>query len=211
MWKNSAPTVDLLIEDAKKAAPDFQRKCLLIAKLTASRASFGPEDKMICKSKASMERKILQDMESSGMSEDRALERLSDALRGSIIASRPEQIPQIVTMIQKLFDGYSDKVVFKNFWTDEKDSGYVGLHAKILFPVRENGKKSNEEKFVIAEIQIHLDSIMNGSHESVKEREQLLYEKVRKGPTDLHRVSAASTLLYLSALKQVPGLKNEKD
>jgi len=198
VWKNSAQTVDELLEDAHKAAFDFRKKCELVAAMTGGSCSFGPQNKMICKSKASAERKIAKDVVNLNVPCSYAVEKLSDVLRGSIIVSQPEQISKVAGAIKKVFASHSDHVLFRNLWQEERESGYVAIHAKILFPVPGN----KYEKYVIAEIQIHLDSIVNGSMECVKEREHLLYEKVREGSQEAEPVSAASTLLYLSAFKQ---------
>lgn len=202
LWKNSATSVDSLIKDAQMAAPYFWETCVLIANKTGTVANFGIDNRYIIKSKKSIERKVQESIE-QGVSEEEAIGKMRDSLRGTIIAQTPEQIPFIVQTLKEFAEKEERELVFINIWEDDRPSGYVGIHAKMLFPIYdENGLHT--QRNIIIEIQIHLSCIMDGTKKCVKEREHLLYEEMRKGCVDTEIQTAASTLLYLTALKQCP-------
>lgn len=208
-WENSATTVDELLTDAQLVAPYFQSKSLEIAKNTHSIANFGINDRYVIKSKNSLSRKVKQIIKERNISEKEAVAKVRDAVRGTIVARSPEQIPFIVKSIRNFAHEMKCDVVFTNAWEENLASGYVGVHAKMLLPVFEKGE-SYSNRSIAVELQIHLQCIMDGTMGSVKEREHLLYEKMREGKTDPQLQSAASTLLYLTALKQCPCVSPSK-
>lgn len=204
LWENSAKTVEDLLQDAERVASHFRESCLQIAKKTNSAVSFGIKDESIIKSKASLIRKVKQTAQELGISEAEAIAKIRDTVRGTIIVDTPEQIPLVVEAIKELALAEKREVVFINAWEENRPSGYVGVHAKLLFPIHEK-KSTSFQKNIIVEIQIHLKCIMDGTLSSVKEREHLLYEHIRNGTfnySDLQ--TSASTLLYLTGLKECP-------
>ncbi len=202
-WENSSDSIDSLLLDAKIAEPYFRKKCIEIAKRTNSVANFGILDLSIIKSKKSLIRKVKQIVKEKGIPEEWIIPKIRDALRGTIIADIPEQIPSIVDAIKEFAHEEGQEVVFVNLWEESRPSGYVGIHAKMLLPIHEIEKKA-PHKYIIVEIQIHLRCIMDGTKECVKEREHLLYDQMRHGGINPELQTAASTLLYLTALKQCP-------
>jgi hypothetical protein len=203
LWKNSATSVESLIKDAQIAAPYFLEKCVLIANKTGTIANFGIGNQYIIKSKKSMERKVKESMLEYGISEEEAVNQMRDSLRGTIIAQTPEQIPLVVQALTEFANEEGREIVFINIWEDNRPSGYVGIHAKMLFPIYD-ANEVNTQRNIIVEIQIHLSCIMDGTKKCAKEREHLLYEKIREGEVDPEIQTSASTLLYLTALKQCP-------
>lgn len=200
-WKNTARTIDELLFDVKQVAPSFLENCSYITLKTDSRLSFGPANAHMVKSKKSLKRKVKQDSRKIGISEEMAVSKIGDALRGTIITYSPQQIKPITEEIKAYVNRAGGHVFFRNYWEEDRQSGYVGIHAKLFLPV--------QERMVLAELQIHLDSIMDGTATCVKEREHDLYEKGRSGKFDPVLLSGASKLLYLSALRK-SGVLEEK-
>ena len=202
-WENSADSIERLLEDAERAGPHFQEKCFEIARKTHSVANFGIANASLIKSKKSLRFKVKQTMREEGIPESLTVKKIRDALRGTIIADVPEQIPSIIQEIKDFASEEGEEVIFINAWEENRPSGYVGIHAKMLLPIHDAEGLESERKIII-EIQIHLRCIMDGSPDCVKEREHLLYEKHRLGESNLAYQRAASTLLYLTALKRCP-------
>ncbi len=200
-WKNTARTVEQLLKDAQSAALLFKQGCLQIAEETNSRTYFGMGDKEIVKSETSLSRKVIQDASHLNISQSEAVTKIRDALRGTLIANTPKQVPLIAKGIQDFVSRQGGEVIFRNFWEEERADGYVGVHAKILLPFFDQEQETVEKKYVIAEIQIHLRSIMDGTKKSAKEREHKIYEKLRKEDFDTETISSASMLLYLTGIK----------
>lgn len=200
LWRNSATSIDFLVKDAMMAAPYFRELCVSIAHQSGAIANFGIDNQYMLKSKKSIQRKV-NDLIKLGISEEEAVTKLRDSLRGTIIAETPEQVFEIVQRIKKFAEGIECDVVFINIWEENRPSGYVGIHAKMLFPIYDpQGLPTTRN--IIVEIQIHLRCIMDGTKACVKEREHLLYEQMYRRGIDPEIQAAASTLLYLTALKQ---------
>lgn len=206
VFNNSATSIDELLADAEKLAPDFRKACVRIAKKTNSVAYFGPGNAYLLKSHRSLERKVTQDALKIGISKMESIAKIGDALRGTIITPNPLDIQKIAKEIKAYLTKKNGKVFFRNYWKEERPSGYVGVHAKMLLPI-DGGKR-----FILAEIQIHLNCIMDGTPNCVKEREHVLYEEGREDHFDPIIMSYASKLLYLTALKKykVDGYKEAR-
>lgn len=193
-WKNTARTIDELLFDVRQVSPGFLENCSYIALKTDSKLSFGPNNAHMIKSRKSLRRKVKQDSRKIGISEEMAVSKIGDALRGTIITYSPQQIRPITEEIKAYVHRAGGQVFFRNYWEEDRQSGYVGVHAKLFLPV--------QGRMVLAELQIHLDAIMDGTPTCVKEREHTLYEKGRSGKFDPVLLSGASKLLYLSALRK---------
>lgn len=197
-WENSSKTVDELLQDAKMKAPTFKKDFQEIALKQGAMANFGPGNEFIVKSKGSLTGKVNRDAMALNLSEAEAISQIGDALRGTIITDDVKKIPGIISSIVDYADKQGAKVVFKNLWLEERESGYVGIHAKLLLPVaQEDGTH-----FILAEMQIHLDSIVDGTALSAKERAHLIYENVRTEESSPVELSAASKLLFLTAMQE---------
>lgn len=205
LWRNSANSIDSLIKDAQMAAPYFWEMCVLIAHKTGATPSFGVGNQNILKSRKSITRKVQESIK-LGLSEEEAVSHVRDSLRGTIIVDTPEQIPVVVQSLKEFACEMGREIFFINIWEDNRSSGYVGIHAKMLFPIYD-AKKMDTNRNIIVEIQIHLKCIMDGTKTCVKEREQLLYAQMVQQGIDSKIQTTASTLLYLTALKQCPPKK----
>jgi len=201
-WHNDAVTIESLMEHAKIAAPYFKDMCLSIAQKTGTTANFGIDNHNLLKHKISIQRKVDEAIE-AGISRQEAVATLRDAVRGTLIVDQPEQIPVIVEELKLAVSKIMREAIFINIWEEQRPSGYVGVHAKILFPVYDpnNIKIAGN---IIAEVQIHLRCIMDGTVTCVKDRLPSLYDPRMEVDIDRHIQSAASKLLYLSAIKQCP-------
>lgn len=197
LWENNARTVDELLEDAWAASSYFREKCLQIAKKTDSEANFGFQDTSIVKSRASLARKVKKTAQKLRISEEEAVAKIRDALRGTIIVDTPEQIAVVVDAIKEFAQSEKREAVFINIWEENRASGYVSVHAKMLLPIPE--KYVSGKKNIIIEIQIHLRCVMDGTMHG-----HFLYEYIRDDKRNSELQTSASTLLYLTALKQCP-------
>ena len=206
LWTNSAGSEQELINHANTLAPAFRDMCRDVSKKVGREVNFGPGDRCIVKAPESLHRKVAQDARVMGADQRDSLSKIGDALRGTLIVEKPGDIKNVVNEVIKLVNDQGGQVVFKNLWAEERQSGYMGVHAKILLPLAKEGPDS--EKTLIVELQIHLKCIMDGTENCVKEREHLIYEHIRTGgvvnPAEL---SAASRLLYLTALKEYESLE----
>lgn len=197
-WENSAKKTDLLLKDAQIAAPYFKNMCVEVAQKTNTVAHFGFKGKAIVKTKKSLKDKVSQDVRQLDISRKLAVAKIRDALRGTIIAEKPEQIPGVVEKIKEYAVKMDSEVVFTNAWQDERPTGYVGVHAKILFPV----VKGKKQDYIIGEIQIHLKCIVDGTENSPKEQQHLIYKHEEAASFD-EEMRFASILIYLTGLKEL--------
>lgn len=198
LWENSSKTVNGLLQDAQKMAPLFKKDFQNIALAHRAMANFGPGNEFIVKSSGSLIRKVNRDAKEFNLSEAEAVSQIGDVLRGTVIADKVQKIPGIIAAIVDYADKQGAKVVFKNLWLEDRESGYVGIHAKLLLPILE----AEGTRYVLAEMQIHLDSIADGTAMSAKERAHLIYENVRSEQTSPVELSAASKLLFLTAMDE---------
>ena len=197
-WSNSAASIDQLITDAKMAAPDFFKMCAEVSLQIGGIANFGIKNQYMVKSKKSIERKV-QETQKGGISREESISKIRDVLRGTIIVDTVEQIPLVIQALKEYASKIGREIIFINIWNDNRPSGYVGIHAKILFPIYDNSGKYSQQD-INAEIQIHLRSIMDGTERCAKEQAHLLYHHMPG--VDPKIQMAASKLLYLTALKQ---------
>lgn len=201
-WSNSANTIEQLIADARDASNQFLSMCLNISHKTGCTPNFGIDNQYMIKSKKSIERKIIEGM-NAGLKKEEAISKIRDTLRGTIIADNVEQIPLVVQALKNYAREMGREVIFINIWNDNRSSGYVGIHAKMLFPVYD-AKGNIIDRNINAEIQIHLKSIMDGTQRCAKERAHLLYNQMHTRSIDPKIQTSSSMLLYLTALKQSP-------
>lgn len=201
LWNNTAETVDEILNDAKMMMPSFKKACEEIAKDVGVKMTYGPNDAYAVKGRESLTRKIDTDSEQMGITKEESLKMIGDVLRGTVVVNDPRQIPLVVDKVKNFAMQMGGDVVFKNLWIEERASGYIGVHAKLHLPVVDEKGGKISEKMMIVELQIHLDSIMDGSPECIKEYTHTIYEKVRTGTVDPLRVNPISRVLFASALK----------
>jgi hypothetical protein len=202
IWKNSSNSIETLLEDAQQAAPKFKNDFEKIAQQTQATPYFGPGGLYLVKSKESLTSKVNRDAVSEEISNEEAVAKIGDTLRGSLVVDNLNKIPAVIDSLIKYANETGAKVTFKNLWKEERESGYVGIHAKILYPVPAmNGKTSNQ--YILAEMQIHLESMLEGGELSAKERAHLIYETTRSdSELNSTHLSAASKLLFLTAMEE---------
>jgi|GEM_PF-2891273 len=201
-WKNSTKDVDSLLDDARRMSFIFKNDFQSIALQTQTTVHFGSENQFIVKSKESLMKKVKRDAKALNISQEEAIEKIGDALRGTLIVDDLKTIPLVIAEIIQYVDDIGGKVAFRNLWVEDRKSGYVGVHAKILFPLQNEGKKEGNH-YILTEMQIHLDSIVDGSEVSAKERAHSIYENLREDDSPSIQVSAASKLLFLTAMEGV--------
>jgi hypothetical protein len=201
-WENSAKTADELLHDAEIMTGYFREKCIRIAQKTNGVANFGLEDRSIVKCKENILRKVKKITRGKNISEEEAISKVRDALRGTIIVDYPEQIPGVAQAIKEFAATEKREVAFLNIWEDIRLSGYVGVHAKILLPIYEDGKKT--ERNIIVEIQIHLRCVMDGTKNCAKERTHPFYEDFIGDKKYMDVALPASLLLFLTGIKNCP-------
>lgn len=201
-WKNTAKSVDELLQHADYLAPDFIKDFETIAFQKQVIANFGPGNEFIVKSQQSLIRKVEQNAQLYGVSHQEAISKIGDVLRGTLIVDEIEKIPEIITLINEYAAKRGAKIALKNLWAEDRESGYVGIHAKLLLPVSQSGANH----YVVAEMQIHLDSIVDGTAMSAKERAHMIYEESREDQSSSLASSlaksAASKLLFLTAMQE---------
>lgn len=207
-WENSSKTVEGILEDAEKVSFKFKQDFQDIASQTRTIANFGLNDEFLIKSEESLVRKLNEDAKDLNLCSEEALARIGDVLRGTIIVDDIDKIFFVVFTIQKYAESIGGKVAFKNAWAQDRESGYVGIHAKILFPIQDNGE-NNEPSYIITEMQIHLENLVDGTKFCPKERAHLIYENARKKNHHSRGLTASSKLIFLIGMEEAK-LKHEK-
>lgn len=200
-WENSAKTVNDLWQDAYRLSLKFKSDFRTIAAKTDSIVNFGPGDQFIIKTKESLTRKVNQDAMRLKISQEEALAKIGDVLRGTIIVDDIKKISMVIEDIIRYAEQAQAKVTFKNLWKEDREFGYVGIHAKILYPL--SNEQGNEIHYILAEMQIHLADMVDGTEMSAKERTHFIYEQIRVDdkPQSIE-LSAASKLLFLTAMEE---------
>lgn len=201
LWSNSASSVEELLKDASMTMPGFKAACQKIADNVKAKMSYGPNDACAVKTEESLMRKMETDAKQMGISPNESLKMIDDVLRGTVVVSDSKQIPLVIDDIKAYTAKSGGSVVLKNLWIEERATGYVGVHGKLYLPViNEKGDKI-PNKMMIVELQIHLDVIMDGSPDCVKEYAHKIYEKLRTGEIDPVRINPISLSMFASALK----------
>lgn len=193
---NDAQDHETLHSDAQQAKTLFVDLLEEVANHTGVEASFGPGNAFATKTPESLFRKIHDDMENEGIASEEATRKIGDALRGSIIVESEDSIPTVVDYLNKEIEQMGGKITYKNLFGENRENGYVGLHAKMLFPF-ENEK--GEKRQILSEIQIHFRSVCDGTKNSRKERAHELYKgdlpQSDNWDSILSRVSSVFTFL----------------
>jgi hypothetical protein len=197
LWRNSSKTTGELIEDALLMAPGFKEDFQAIAAKAGSVANFGPGNANLVKSESSLRRKVTSDMKEMNGTETEAVSKIGDALRGTIVVEQLQEIPLVMEEIAAYARQQGGNASFKNLWLEDRDSGYVGVHTKLLLPLIRDG----QVRYLLAEMQIHLDSVVDGTMMSAKEKAHVIYERNRAGENPTVEISVASKLLFLTAMQ----------
>jgi hypothetical protein len=210
LWKNSATTIDDLLRDARLMAPFFKADFEYIASITGAETYFGINDQHIVKTRESLVSKVQRDAKNLQITEEEAIGKISDTLRGTLIVDDIFQIASVIAEIIHYVDYKDGQVIFKNLWKeDRKQDGYVGIHAKMLLPIWPLENPA-EQRYIITEMQIHFRFIEDGTDQCAKEREHTVYEQIRSENYDPATLTAASRLLYLTAMQEIIDSLGEK-
>ncbi|MBN9564644.1 MAG: hypothetical protein J0G29_00875 [Alphaproteobacteria bacterium] len=197
-WANSACTVQDLFSAATRNVNGFMAKFRNIAsQVPGARVSFGPGDQFAQKSLESLTRKINQ-MIDEGV--EFPVKKVNDALRGTIIIGSPGGVAQIIPILNRNFP--NNAIIFSNKFAQTYASGYVGIHGSVLY--------INGNDAIIAEMQIHLSNIMDGTANCPKEFTHGIYEKTRLislNPTPDEQVllakgNSAQQIVYLFGMNR---------
>ena len=210
LWENSSKSVDDLLFDANSLAPFFKESFQNIALAVKGRVNFGPGDQSLIKSHESLINKVNRDASDLHLSEEEAIAKIGDTIRGTIIVDDLDKIPEVIVEILDYVDQHEAKVVFKNMWKEDRESGYIGIHAKLLLPLPQT-EAFAEKRYILAEMQIHLNSIVDGTAQSAKERAHVIYEQVRLEEIYLPTLAAASKLIFLTAMQDILKALDKKE
>lgn len=140
-------------------------------------------------------------------SEAESVRAIGDALRGTLVANKLEQIPRLLQKINELIKDAGGDSWDKNFWGDPKplSLGYVGFHKRMRIPIPPKKNQAGEpqkKKFILMELQIHIKQIMDGTDDCAKEITHRLYkipEEVAK-ETDSSDVISSAKLIFLTSM-----------
>ncbi|MBB65386.1 MAG: hypothetical protein CMO81_10020 [Waddliaceae bacterium] len=190
--QNSAKTAKELVELAQIAADPFIENINRIAAKLNAKVSFGPNDAFVTKTYDSLLHKVKMDCNAEKITEEESVAKIGDALRGTIIVSTPQKIPFVCKEISRwIEEDFGGKAYFKNTWIERRVNGYPAVHARIWLPIEEK-----KDRAILAEIQIHLTTINNGTPSSAKEKQHKIY----KNPDMVLDPDSESQAIYLYAL-----------
>lgn len=201
-WSNTATSIDQLIKDATQASPKFWEMCLDVSKKTGCRVNAGHGNQHMVKNYQGIKDKA-QKWANFGLTLEQSVSKIRDALRATLVVDTPEQIPFVINSLKDYAHSIGREFVFINIWNEQRPSGYVGIHSKMLFPIQDKMGRYTERN-VIVEIQIHLKCMMDGTKECAKERVHSLYKQMKRLEVEPKIQTAASMLIYLTALKRCP-------
>ena len=182
-WENTAKNPTELRAQAEHFMPEYAVMVETTAKNHQGEACFGPERCFIIKSKESLDRKVqssindILDSELSVTHEKamvRATQAVNDSLRGTIVVGTPDEIRGVTEELQQKCKELGWDVTFNNIWTENFAGGYIGVHAYVLT----NSRERNES--VLAEIQIHLREVYDGTPHCAKEYSHHAYQYYRE-------------------------------
>lgn len=189
-WQNSAETVEGLLVTAKEMADEYGDMVDEVARRTGGQASFGPDRKFMLKSEQSLTRKV-KDYKAENLrtgrfkteeeAEKAAVQGVSDSVRGSLIIPSASSITDAVGILQERCREKGWDISFRNLWNEGRPGGYAAVHATIVMrhPSKEEGQEGRVEQ-VVAELQIHLPQVYDGTEFCAKERSHIMYEYARE-------------------------------
>lgn len=194
--KNSANTVDQLIEDGKLAAVHLK---LLIQSIASKKISMfnSPGNGDLLKSRKSINEKLIR-FKSIGDSKEDALGNIEDIYRSTVVVSTMDDMKSALKLFQanaaRFSLGYEMELM-------AYDKGFFGINAKLIFT-------SPEGRLTRGELQFHFEQMvtpMSQESESACALGHKLYEVFRLGaPKDLeNRAVHGTSLLYLTVLHQI--------
>jgi hypothetical protein len=194
-WVNSAKNMEELLIDAQLASEIVKDISLDTASdVKAVFVSFGKDKSCLIKKESSIYEKMRRYSRLLSIPVEDVLPIVNDSVRGSIITDNIHNLLQAVGVFRAKAESQGIKVAFKNLW-QRTQGAYGSIHAKLYIPL--TNKNSNETRYVLGEIQFHLRAIFNGSSQSPKEKQHILYEKIRNLNADTTAdTTLAGDLIY---------------
>jgi len=199
-WRNTTKEPLEKPEDlhalAKSCEASWIKAVQHVATQAGGEANFGPGDAFAVKGMGSITRKMKKKMADRGLSQADALQSsLGDAVRGTILADRAQDVGEAVRRAQAHFESLGGKMIVDNKFTPPPNStGYVGVHADVLFPTPDGGT-------IKAELQFHPKALNSGDRECVKEQSHGLYEKSRDAKGDeVAKLDSAQMMLFTAGM-----------
>jgi hypothetical protein len=181
-WQNSAKSVDELLEDEKAGAGIFLDLAEQIAKASGGTAHFGPGNINITKSRASIFDKVSRITNETGSVEAYAIGQIEDGVRGTISFKTPQELKKGLEAFKSQLIALGLEADISNIWKNEFDySGYLDVDAKIRIKLPSEGPNS-EPRYVMGEIQFHLEDFYDGGKDCVVSRAHKVYEIIRLIP-----------------------------
>jgi len=201
-WRNTVDSVLGLNALSIDFAPLFNHTLITVVDgLSDTYISYGPNNSFITKSLTSLENK--RDRMLNQNPNSYPWETMDDSLRGTIVI---KSVVNFASVISRLSDNNFPFYVYcDNKFSDgrAKDSGYVGVHCKVLV--------QNVTHTLQAELQIHFYDVMDGTTDCPKEYTHGIYEKTRSlSLTDTYDTSVinqegnnAQKLVFLYGLHRI--------
>lgn len=205
-WTNSASSKDELLQDEITASQSFLEVCTQVAEEIGATPHFGPNNVNITKSPKSIQEKIDRIMTETSASEAYAVSYIEDGVRGTLSFRTPEELKNGVLAFAKILELKGWEFDLTNIWENEFDySGYLDIDAKIRIPLP---SQTDSPRYIMAEIQFHLDDFYDGRSDCVVSRAHKIYEVLRmipvKGKADVNlsfdELNEASRMYFTAAL-----------
>lgn len=199
---NNVSSIVALNDLSNEAAPAYIAFVEgVVAGIPSARYSFGPNNSAVTKSLGSLQRKVWQKMEVRDQTEEYVVQRIGDSLRGSIYVQDPREFASVIQRIKANLPGDSS-IMFENFFEGKVSSaGYIAVHGAVDF---DGGPQLG---IILAELQVHLQSVYDGSQDSPKEDAHFIYQVLRQVPAPVpqevtDKLNAASKLIFSFALNK---------
>jgi len=201
-WRNNSggqaiETPEALHALAKSCEKPWIAAVRSIATAAGGDANFGPGDAFAVKGLGGIKRKTAKKMADRGVDQATVLQGgLGDAVRATILADRAQDVGAAVRKAQAHFEAMGGKMIVDNkFHPPPNSTGYVGVHADVLFPAPGGG-------MIKAELQFHPKAINSGDRKCVKEQSHALYEKSRGGESAAvkARYDSAQMMLFTAGM-----------
>jgi len=201
-WKNTAKTVEDLLEHAKQGIPHFKAFLEGIATALEGKTYFGEGDEHIVKTRDSIKDKvkrfiIQQAGYGNTVSEQIATMLINDSLRGTIIVNDIPQCLKVLAMLRNECAIVKYDLVFSNKFEDDYKNGYIGIHAKVVYKYTFSG----QERSVVSEVQIHFNAIENGTPFCPSQVTHSIYEQTRQINENGSVTSADSSAISKESLE----------
>ncbi len=144
---------------------------------------------------------------SSSATQAAIVAKLGDALRGTLVGSTLQLLNALVNTLRSQAEVHGHSIVFDNKFTRSRRvsyvGGYVGVHAKIFF-----------NHVILAEVQLHLRNVMDGTTDCPKEYTHAMYRGIRDGgvnKTAEQQGNRATLLAFVFGLQRPYEMERKRD